>query len=128
MQHRSLLSALFLAGLSAAPALLAQKPEVVATRPSGPIRIDGALDEPAWASAGVVPDLVQQSPVSGGPTPYHTEIRVLADADGLTFGFVLTDPEPSRIAIHTMLRDGNISGDDQVTVALDTFGDDMDDA
>lgn len=123
MQHRSLLSALFLAGLSAAPALLAQKPEVVATRPSGPIRIDGALDEPAWASAGVVPDLVQQSPVSGGPTPYHTEIRVLADADGLTFGFVLTDPEPSRIAIHTMLRDGNISGDDQVTVALDTFGD-----
>ena len=123
MWRSSLRTASFLAALLVPLRLIAQGPEVVAGRPSAPIRVDGVLDEPAWASAGVIADLVQQSPVSGGPTPWRTEIRVLADRDGLTLGFVLTDPEPARIGLHTLLRDGDMSGDDQVTVVLDTFGD-----
>ncbi len=123
MRRALLASVVFLSGLLAAPPLFAQPPGVTAGRPSASIRVDGVLDEEAWASAGVIHDLVQQSPVSGGPTPYRTEIRVLADRDGLTLGFVCADPEPARIGIHTMLRDGDMGGDDQVTVVVDTFGD-----
>jgi hypothetical protein len=98
-------------------------PRVTAGRPTGPVRVDGLLDEPAWRDAGVITDLTQQSPKPGGPTPYHTEIRVLADANTIYFGFTCVDPEPARIAVHTMQRDGDMTGDDSIAIVLDTFGD-----
>jgi hypothetical protein len=98
-------------------------PRVTACRAGGPIRVDGALDEPAWRDAGVIADLTQQSPKPGEPTLFRTEIRVLADADTIYLGFACIDPEPAKIAIHTMLRDGDMTGDDSVAVVLDTFGD-----
>jgi len=90
---------------------------------TSPIRVDGRLDEEAWKSAGIAVTLTQQSPVSGGPNPYRTEVRFLAGADTLYVGFLCLDPEPSRISVHTMLRDGNMDGDDSVALLFDTFGD-----
>lgn len=118
-----MLRSLLAAGLLLPASLHALPPAVTAGRSGAALSVDGVLDEPAWATAGVIPDLVQQSPVSGGTTPYRTEVRALADPDGLILGFVCTDPEPNRIGIHTMLRDGDLGGDDQITVVLDTFGD-----
>lgn len=84
------------------------------------IRVDGRLDEEAWGKAF---SLTQQSPHPGAISPYATTIRVVADRSNLYFGFTCTDPEPDRIAIHTMQRDGDMSGDDSVAIVLDTFGD-----
>ncbi len=98
-------------------------PTVRAGRLEGRIRLDGVLDEPAWRGAGVIPDLTQQEPHPGEPTPYATEVRVLVDDRTLYIGVICRDPDPSRIAVHTMQRDGNLYGDDTVTVVLDTFGD-----
>ncbi len=95
----------------------------MAGRGAGPIQIDGVLDEPAWGAAGVIPSLTQQEPSPGGPTPYATEVRVLVDADTLYLGVTCHDPDPSRIAVHTMQRDGDFSGDDTVAFVLDPFGD-----
>jgi hypothetical protein len=83
------------------------------------IRLDGILDEPAWQQAGVIADLTQQDPVPGGATPFTTEVRILVDSSGLYIAFTCHDPEPSRIAIHTMQRDGDQSHDDSVAVVLD---------
>jgi hypothetical protein len=88
---------------------------------TGPIRIDGVLDDPAWANAAIIPDLTQQDPHPGEPTPFHTEVRILVDADNVYLAFHCFDPEPNRIAIHTLQRDGNLDGDDHVTIVLDTF-------
>jgi len=96
---------------------------VKAGRASEAIRVDGALDEPAWRDAGVIADLTQQSPKPGETTPYHTEIRVLADADTLYLGITCIDPEPAKLAVHTMQRDGDMTGDDTVAIILDPFGD-----
>ncbi len=96
---------------------------VRATHATSAIRIDGRLDEEAWKGAGLIEDLTQQSPVSGGVHPFRTEVRFLLDGDTLYVGFLCRDPEPSRIALHTMQRDGNMDGDDSVAVLLDTFGD-----
>ncbi len=87
------------------------------------INLDGVLDEPAWQQAGVIANLTQQDPHPGGPTPFTTEVRVLVDATAIYIGFVCHDPDPSRIAIHTMQRDGNMRGDDQVAVVLDPIAD-----
>ncbi|HMC82896.1 MAG TPA: DUF5916 domain-containing protein [Candidatus Polarisedimenticolia bacterium] len=85
--------------------------------------MDGVLDEEAWRQAGVIPDLVQQSPRPGEPTPYHTEIRFLVDDEALYLGITCLDPEPGQIVVHTLQRDGDFSGDDSFAVVLDTFGD-----
>ena len=97
--------------------------ELAAEEFAGAIRIEGKLDEPAWSSASNTVELVQQSPRPGEPTPYRTIVKVLVTKDNLYFGFDCEDPEPSRVAIHTMQRDGNLGGDDTVAIVLDTYGD-----
>lgn len=111
--------------LAASPGvLLGDEPASVAVgRASGPIRLDGRLDETAWDAAGVITDLVQQSPVPGGPTPYRTEVRLLTDGETLFIGLRARDPDPARIAIHTMQKDADLEGDDTFTLVFDTFGD-----
>src|SRR5262245_41070191 len=86
------------------------------------IQLDGKPDEPEWGGAIRVP-LSQQSPHPGAPTPYKTEVMVLESGDAIYFGFRCTDPNPNKIAVHTMRRDGDLSGDDTVSIVLDTFGD-----
>ena len=63
--------------------------------------------------------LTQQDPQPGGATPFTTEVRILVDASALYIAFVNYDPEPSRIAIHTMQRDSDQGADDSVAVVLD---------
>ena len=98
-------------------------PVVTAGTLTGHVRLDGILDEPAWKSAGIIADLTQQSPKPGEATPYATEVRILADGGNLYFGITCVDPDPARIAVHTMQRDGNMSGDDTISIVLDTFHD-----
>lgn len=86
------------------------------------ITLDGKLDEAAWRSAPVV-HLVQQSPKPGAPTAYATEVRVIVTPDKLYFGFTCHDPEPKRIAVHSLQHDADFSGDDFVAIVLDTYGD-----
>jgi hypothetical protein len=87
------------------------------------VSLDGSLDEPAWQQAGVIGNLTQQSPHPGAATPYSTEVRVLVSGDTLYIGVTCFDPDPSRIAVHTMQRDGGMDGDDAIGVILDPFGD-----
>ena len=96
---------------------------VAAAHSERPIQLDGRLDEPAWQDAGIAIELVQQSPKPGEPTPFKTFVRVLVVKDTLYFGFECADPEPGKIAIHTMARDGFTLGDDTVSIVLDTYGD-----
>ena len=71
----------------------------------------------------MIPDLTQQAPKPGEPTPYRTEVRILVDSRNLYFGISCFDPDPAAIAVHTMLRDGDMIGDDSVSLVLDTFHD-----
>lgn len=120
MRHAPLLAillALPAAGQGSGP------PTVAAGPATGRIVLDGALDEPAWAAAGVIPELPQQDPKPGASTPYATRVAVLADGDTLYFGITAADPEPARIAVHTLQRDADLQGDDSIAVVLDTFDD-----
>lgn len=110
-----------IAGAMAAAAF-AEPPSVAAKRISTAVNFDGKLDDPAWKDAPVI-TLIQQSPRPGAKTPYLTEVRVLVAADAIYFGFACHDPHPEHVAIHTMRRDGDMSGDDTVSIVLDTYGD-----
>ena len=106
-----------------APAF-AETPPVVEARPlTDPIHLDGKLLESAWQSAGLIPDLTQQDPEPGQPTPFRTTVYLLVDRQNLYIGVHCIDPEPDQIALHTMQRDGNLHGDQTIAIVLDTFGD-----
>ncbi|MDE2196076.1 MAG: carbohydrate binding family 9 domain-containing protein [Gammaproteobacteria bacterium] len=87
-----------------------------------PITVDGRLDESAWQRAGMIEDLVQQSPHPGVATPFHTRILLLRNAHTLYIGVIADDPDPSKISTHTLVRDGDQSNDDYVGFVIDTFG------
>jgi hypothetical protein len=100
-----------------------EAPQVEAGRvDDGAIKVDGRLDEAAWQQAGVIQDLTQQSPHPGAPTPYHTKVLLLRGSHTLYIGLICDDPDPSKIATHTLIRDGNQGSDDNVIFLLDTFG------
>ncbi len=122
--RRGVAAALFLSIVPmAVPAGATQPPVVRARRLEGDIHLDGRLDEPAWRSAGVIADLRQQEPNPGEPTPFRTRVLLLVDGKNLYIGLECYDPQPSRIAVHTLQRDGNLRGDQSVAFVLDTFGD-----
>jgi len=58
-------------------------------RASGPIRIDGKLDDPAWKKAPLVGDFVNTS--DGSQSAYKTEARVLYDENFIYFAFRCAD-------------------------------------
>src|SRR5215471_8399667 len=86
------------------------------------ITLDGRLIEPVWKNAPVL-RLTQQSPKPGAQTQFLTEVRIVVSDDKLFFGFTCHDPQAARIAVHTMDRDGDMSGDDTVSIVLDPYGD-----
>jgi hypothetical protein len=53
---------------------------------SGPITMDGALNDAAWQAAMPITTLMQSQPHEGQPASQRTEIRVLYDDDALYIG------------------------------------------
>ena len=86
-------------------------------------RIDGRLDEPAWAGAAVATDFVQLEPRGGEPATERTEVRLFYNERRLLIGVRLYDREPSRIIGSEYLRDADLAANDTFEVMLDTFHD-----
>ena len=124
----SALFALLLAGT------VPDEPVMTAARLAGELRIDGHLDEPAWARAAVASGFRQREPREGQPATQPTEVRVLYDARSLYLGVLARDSEPQRVVAHIRQRDKllaptgfdesyEFAGDDAVAILLDPFRD-----
>ena len=123
--------ALFLATLGAAPGAAhaqtpialddAPRPSAEAVRASGPIRVDGTLDDSAWAAAIVIDEFWQQKPDAGMPSSERTEVRILYDDAYLYFGAELFDQVGYEPIIPTLQRDPNTRDGDAFAVTLDPF-------
>jgi hypothetical protein len=86
--------------------------------------IDGVPDEAAWSEAAVAEGFIQIEPSFGQSSPFATTVRVGVTERSLFVAFILSDPEPGRIAAAVTTRDGRLSADDSVGVFIDTFDDD----
>nr|MCU0624034.1 carbohydrate binding family 9 domain-containing protein [Gemmatimonadaceae bacterium] len=101
----------------------APRPTAAAVKASGPIAIDGRLDEPDWQRAPVLTDFIQQLPATGMPATFRTEVRILYDRRMLYVSAVNLDPEPQKAIIAGLERDFNTGQSDIFGLALDTFHD-----
>ena len=98
---------------------LAGAPQVVST--TEPIRIDGSMDEAAWATAEPVTDFLKFQPIEGPPPPGQTRVRFLQDDKNLYVGIEVTEADYEIRA--RISRREDINADDQVGVYIDTFND-----
>src|SRR5437868_5353862 len=66
-------------------------PTAVAVRRGGPIKVDGLLDEVAWASARPVGGFRQTFPLEGAAATQTTEVRFLYDDEAIYIGARMYD-------------------------------------
>lgn len=90
---------------------------------SSPVRVDGILDEAAWAEATVIPLTREWFPSYNAEPPVATECLVTFDGEKLYVGFRAHDPDPARIRAHLADRDTTAFIDDTVGFYVDTFDD-----
>ena len=99
----------------------AARPSLRVTPATTPIRIDGALDEPAWQRADSISTLTQIEPREGALPTGSTVVRVLASESELFIGIRADDPEPDRITAFARQRDASLGSEDHLRVVLDTY-------
>ncbi|HEX5727401.1 MAG TPA: DUF5916 domain-containing protein [Longimicrobiaceae bacterium] len=80
-------------------------PTLRASAAAGAVRIDGRLDEAAWAAAEPATGFVQQRPANGAPATERTEVRVLYAPDAILVGARMHDSRPDSIAAQLARRD-----------------------
>lgn len=97
--------------------------QLAAVATSGPIVIDGVLDEPAWRAAAPASAFVQADPLEGQPATDDTEVRVAYDADSLYVAAVCHDGDPAGIVVNEIRKDFVGRDQDTFEVLLDTFAD-----
>jgi len=119
---RALLAGALLGAASRLPAA-DPAPVALAAPAAGAVKLDGRLDEAAWAGAAPIGSLTQTEPEEGAPPVEATEVRLLLDGHNLYVGIRCFDHDPRGIAATKMGRDDELEGDDHVMVVLDTFGD-----
>ncbi len=105
-----------------APAI-APPSTTLAVRPAEEIRLDGRLDDPAWATADSVTSLTQREPGEGGPSTERTVVRVLRTRTALFVGVRAEDRSAALIRASQLRRDADLTVDDYVTLLLDSFHD-----
>jgi len=97
------------------------RPVVEAARATGPIDVDGRLDEPSWSLATPVDDFTQVDPEEGQPVSEPTIARVLYDDQALYIGVRLADSLPPTMRLGR--RDMDLQDSDWLGVVIDSYHD-----
>lgn len=97
------------------------RPTVGARRATGPISVDGYLNEATWADAEIITGFVQSKPNAGYPSTENTVVRVLFDDETLYVGAVLYYEDPEDITLHSLKRDFPSGEGDILGIAFDTY-------
>lgn len=116
--HSLLIAGLLLCGVAVVSA--AERASVPATRISGPLQVDGSLDDPAWASAPAIDAFLLTGAREGQAPSESTYVKVLFDDTRIVFGIWCSVRRPMRASLTP--RD-QITDGDHVSIHLDTDGD-----
>ena len=78
-----------------------------AARVTGTPRIDGILDDAAWAKADAISDFVQKIPTEGASPTVGTEVRLVYDDNALYVAARMYRKVPRAIRTSLTRRDGD---------------------
>ena len=94
---------------------------ITIVRLTGPIELDGIVDEAAWDAVEPLP-MTLRTPTFGGPPTEETDVRIGHDDRFLYVAGRLYDSDPAAIRTGTFYRD-QYSGDDILSVVIDSYND-----
>ena len=94
---------------------------MIIPRISGPIELDGIVDEAAWEAVEPVPMIVF-APTYHGPITEPSEVRIAHDDRFLYVSGRMYDSDPDGIRANTFYRD-RYSGDDALAIIVDSYND-----
>jgi hypothetical protein len=100
-----------------------ERPAVLAAPVRGQLRLDGLLDDPAWAAADSIGDLTQIEPKEGAAPSGRTVVRVLTGAGEIVFGVRADYPDSGRVVSFARERDAALTNEDHIKIVLDTYRD-----
>jgi hypothetical protein len=89
---------------------------------SGPISVDGKLDDAGWQDVKVL-RLIQLEPVVGANPSEPSEVLLAHDGEALYAAARFGDSDPSLIRANGLQRD-ELTGDDLFGLVIDSFNDD----
>ncbi|MDX1388736.1 MAG: DUF5916 domain-containing protein, partial [Acidobacteriota bacterium] len=90
-------------------------------RLSGPISLDGVVDEPAWDEIAPL-EMMMFAPIWGGAPTQNTEVRIGYDDRYLYMSGKMFEEDATRIRSNTFYRD-QFSGDDLLSIMIDSYND-----
>ncbi|MBN1338176.1 MAG: carbohydrate binding family 9 domain-containing protein [Bacteroidales bacterium] len=93
-----------------------------ASRTTAPPKIDGELNDEAWATAEAATGFVQYQPYNGKAASLPTEVKIVYDDYAFYVGALLYDPQPDSIYTELSVRD-EINIADYFGVYFDPFND-----
>jgi len=95
-------------------------PELHAVRATTPPKVDGVLDDAAWAHEPMPLDpWVSYNPLRGEPARQRTNVWITYDDQAIYFAFRCFDEQPDKIRT-TITRRDNMGNDDWVAISLDS--------
>jgi hypothetical protein len=100
-----------------------QPPELRAGALDPAHSIDGQLDEPDWATAGVIDVFTQADPREGAPASARTTVRVLAGPRAIVVGIECEQPADTGVVSFSVRRDAALNQEDHVRIVLGPFMD-----
>ena len=106
----------------AAAAAAVPRRQLLAHRTATPIKLDGLLDDAAWATAPVAGQFTQYRPHPGPAERLPTEVRVLYDDAAMYVGAKMVEASPDSIRRELTQRD-DIGNTDFIAVFLDPYRD-----
>ena len=95
---------------------------VAARRIRAPLRVDGVLDDSAWATAMPVSEFRQREPQEAAEPSQRTTVRILFDDNAIYFGAEMFDTAPDSIITQLARRDSWVTTD-RFMIYLDPYRD-----
>ncbi|MCH8274364.1 MAG: hypothetical protein IH851_06205 [Armatimonadetes bacterium] len=112
--------ALILAAALACAAFADSNRRLPGRRLAAPPVIDGVVSLDEWSAAASSEGFVDR--FTDRETEFKTSVFAGYDDRFLYFGFICFDPDPSRIRATEYRLEGNLSGDDRLTIRINPFG------
>jgi hypothetical protein len=98
-------------------------PVAIAARRTGPIALDGKLDEPDWRLGTPATDFRQSQPHEGEPATQRTDVRFLYDDDYLYIGARMFDTDGAAGIRTRLVRRDDEFDSDYIEIIFDTYHD-----
>ncbi|HMK24390.1 MAG TPA: DUF5916 domain-containing protein [Chitinophagaceae bacterium] len=103
--------------------LYSQQKSLQAVKATQAPKIDGNLDDAAWADVPLLTDFIQNFPTYGLPASKKTDVKIIYDNTAIYIGAYLYD-DPALIRKQITARDGEQQSDvDYFSVFFDTYND-----